>query len=849
MLLLERQSFVDELAQRRKQAAGGAGQAVFVCGEAGIGKTALVSAFLAETQADATVVRAYCDPLTTPHALGPVFEIWSQLCREDAAELSRERLFGALFAQLQQSGAPCIVLIEDLHWADEATLDFVRYLSRRLAHWRILLIGTFRDDEAGPAHPLTRAIGDLTGAHVSRIKLAPLSLQAVNQLASTVGKDGARVYEITGGNAFFVRELLSAPPGSVPATVRDSMSARLARCSSEARHISEYVALTPGRMESDLLTQLLGPSQAAVDECVERGILTHDRGALSFRHELARRAVEDTVAPARARQRHAEIMSVLIERGADIARVVHHALGARDENALLRYAPEAGRRAATVGAHREAAAFFAAALEFVVRLPTRERVDLYERHAYECYLTSQIRAAVDSSFKALALWGELQEARAEGRTLRFLSRLHWFLGDRASATKFALQAIELHERFPPDRDLAMAYSNRAQLAMLSGRENEAIDFGSRAVQIARKLGDVEIESHALNNMGTARLGVDDETGRPELERALALALEHDLHEHAARAYVNLATSAVRSQTVERAERYLRDGLAYCDERDLDSWTHYLQSYQARFDLDRGQWVQAGQLATLLVNSAGSNTISRIPGLVVLAQVRMRRGEPGVAELLDDALAAALPTEELQRIGRVAAARAEYAWLRGDLTACARETQVGLDAAKGHDDRWLVGELLFWKSRAAPGIDAPLGTPPAYEAAIRGDWRRSAEEFARLRMPFEQAMMLLHGDATALTQAQLIIEQLGAEPLRARLADAQRSIQRTARGTNNPHGLTNRELEILRLLATGCTNAELAQKLFVSTKTVDHHVSAVLGKLQVRSRAQAVTVAHELGLMG
>lgn len=416
------------------------------------------------------------------------------------------------------------------------------------------------------------------------------------------------------------------------------------------------------------------------------------------------------------------------------------------------------------------------------------------RRGGECYLTSQIRAAVESSFQVLTLLRQLGEEQAQGRTLRFLSRLHWFLGDRASAERFAREAIDIHERFAPDRDRAMAYSNRAQLAMLSGRDSEAIEYGTRAAQIARELGDPEVESHALNNMGTARLHSDDESGRSDLQRALELALHHDLHEHAARAYVNLATLAVRAQQVELAASYLRDGLAYCDERDLDSWTHYLQSYQARFDLDRGDWERAARLSSSLVQSAGSSAIARIPALVVLAQVRMRRGDPGVAELLDDALRVAMPTGELQRIGRVAAARAEYAWLRGDLPACAQEVERGLHAAVDNRDRWMLGELSFWKSLSASPVELSAETPMPYHAAIAGDWKTSADEFAALQMPFEQAIVLLQGDATAIAQAREIIDRLGAGSLRARLAQADRATLRGARSGGNPFGLTNRELE-------------------------------------------------------
>lgn len=846
MTLLERDTAFVELTRLRALAEAGNGQVVFVCGEAGIGKTALLTEFLSTTTTDG-VLRGYCDPLTTPSALGPVSEIWGQLSGAEP-DPNRDRLFAAICSRLQQSGALTTVVIEDLHWADEATFDFVRYLGRRIAHTRCLMLATFRDDEVGAAHPLSRAIGDLSGGHVSRLQLRPLSLAAVVELAAHSGRDAARVFAVSGGNPFFVRELLSAPLGSVPATVRDSMLARLARCSASARELSEYVALSPGRMALELLRRLLGPSQNAIDEAIERGILTHDRLGLAYRHELARRAVEDSLPPARAQELNARILAALLELQGELGRIVHHARRAHDPESVLQYAPQAGRQAASVGAHREAAAHYAAALDFADRLERSSRVELYERHAYECYLTNQIDTAVASATRALELWRELGDRQAQGRTLRFLSRQQWFLGDRGNAERHALEAIAMHEAFPPDRDLAMAYSNRAQLAMLAGRVGEAVEFGERAVGIARSFGDVEIESHALNNIGAALLSTGDEQGRARLERSLAMAIEHDLHEHAARAYVNLATSAIASHDVERATRYLRDGIAYCEERDLDAWTSYLKVYRARFRLDRGEWAEAAREAELMLATSGSSAITRIPAQVVLAQVRMRRGEPGVDALLDEALASALPTGELQRIGRVCVARAEHAWYQRDLDALRSEAELGLKYAEGHRDVWMTGELLWLKSRVGP-VDAPGDVAGPYSLAIGGDWRAAAAEFERCGMPYEQAVMLLRGDADGISRAAAIIERLGAVALLPELESA----RRVAAGRNGPitypHGLTKREVEVLRLLGHGHTNAELADKLCLSTKTVDHHVSAILGKLQVRSRAHAVAAAHDLGLIG
>jgi len=193
------------------------------------------------------------------------------------------------------------VVLEDLHWADEATLDFVRFLGRRIQRTRCLLIATYRDDELAPTHLLRSVLGELTGQHASRIHLSALSLSAVEELSRGTRHDAGRVYEVTGGNPFFVRELLSAPTDAVPGTVRDAVLARLLQCSAAAREVAELVSLLPGRTEPWLVRTILGDVGAAADEAVMRGLLRYHDQTLAFRHELGRLAVESTT-PAHARK-------------------------------------------------------------------------------------------------------------------------------------------------------------------------------------------------------------------------------------------------------------------------------------------------------------------------------------------------------------------------------------------------------------------------------------------------------------------------------------------------------------------------------------------------------------------
>jgi AAA ATPase domain/Transcriptional regulatory protein, C terminal len=423
--LLERGEFIQQLDEKLARTRTGTGQAVFISGEAGVGKSALLGAFFARVPSGSVVARGYCDALSPPRALGPVLELLSRLGLKSLSEIeaghSREAVFNEVLARLRVVEEETIVVLEDLHWADEASLDFVRFLGRRIGQTRAILLTTHRDDEVGSGHPLRRVLGDLGGEHLTRMRLPPLSPAAVNALARRKDRDGARLYALTGGNAFLVTELLSSPGEEVPATVQDSLIARLSRCSPAAQRACELVALSPGGLDLRLVAKLMSgednPS-GAIDEAVERGLLVHDRGSLTFRHELARRAVEEMQAPAKAAALHAHILALLETEHADVARLVHHARCAGDAAAVYRHAPVAGARAAAVGAHREAVAHFAATLAVADQGNQMSTVEFLERHAYECYLTSHIPEAITSQERAWAIRRTLPWPTAIGRNSR-----------------------------------------------------------------------------------------------------------------------------------------------------------------------------------------------------------------------------------------------------------------------------------------------------------------------------------------------------------------------------------------------------------------------------------------------
>jgi DNA-binding CsgD family transcriptional regulator/tetratricopeptide (TPR) repeat protein len=859
MELLERQAQLEELARHLREAGTSAGKIAFVSGEAGAGKSALVEQFAQQVARATRVAWGHCDALQTSRVLGPVNEVVAGLSMLPGATrevgLSREQLFSRLLERFSAPNPVSLVVLEDLHWADEATLDFVRFLGRRIQRTRCLLVGTYRDDELDPTHLLRSVLGELTGRHTARIQVPALSLSAVEQLAQGTPRSADHVYQVTAGNPFFVRELLSAPIDTVPETVRDAVLARLMLCSAAAREVAELVSLLPGRTEPWITRAILSDVGAAADEAVARGLLRYHEESLAFRHELGRLAVESTIPRAHARARHQSILRALIEHRADLSRLVHHAFHAQDVKAVLEYAPCAAQQAAEAGAHREAAAHLATALHHRDSLSASERAHLYELHATECDITNQVSASIDSGTRALALWRELGDVAAQARVLLLLAFPYWKAGQKGLADRRVHEAIALLETLPPTRDLAMAFSTRSQLAMTSDHIEEALEFGQRALDLAALFGDNVVRAHALNNVGCALMNSGNQAGAAKLEESLAVALEHNLQRHAGRAYANLVSTSVRQHRADLTMRYLAEGIEYCEVHEVQDGLNYTRAYGAHFELNRGNWEKAAGVATDLIEHRTLAIAQRIPALVVLGLVRARRGDPGVDPLLDEAARLGLQTGELQRIGRVSATRAEVAWYRGELALVAREAAVGMKAAAGHWDPWIQGELAYWGSRADRLLTVTTNLAQPYSLMIAGDWEAAGEAWQQLGHPYERALALADGPQEALFESLAILEQLGAGPLaaivRQRLRElGVRGIPRGPRASTrgNPAGLTSREVQVLRLLVQGHTNTELAHRLHVSTKTVDHHVSAILEKLDVHSRTEAVAAAFGLGIV-
>jgi DNA-binding CsgD family transcriptional regulator/tetratricopeptide (TPR) repeat protein len=852
MQLLEREQNLATLETWLDGAIHASGCVALIAGEAGIGKTALLQAF-AQRQSHVRVLWGACDALITPRPLAPLHDIARQTLGQLATTLRSgarpELIFTAALDEFEQKS---LVVIEDVHWADGATLDLLKYLGRRIHRTHSMLAVTYRDDEFGPQHPLRLVIGDLPRASTHRISLAPLSETAVTQLAKCAGRTATGLHSVTGGNPFFVTEVLANTADTVPPTVRDAVLARAGRLWPAARQIAELVCLVPGKTEPWLLDPITHPTEAALESCLGAGMLQHRDSSLAFRHELARRALEDTVPDARRQQLHAEVLKVLAARpDVAAARLAHHADGARNAQQVLRYAPLAAAQASSVGSHREAAAHYQAALRYADDIEAIERARLLEELSYECYLTGDNERAFEARRSALEIWRALSLPLKEGDALRWLSRLFWFMGNNAQADDHCGKAIAALSSLPPGPELAMAYCNRADLAMEAHEVDTAIESARRALELAERLANTEILCDALGTLGITRLIIGDTAGWADLRRALQLALAAGLQEHVARTYSALAAMAVSRRQYEHASGYMQAGLAYCEEHEFDWVRTYMLAYRARMRFEQGDWNAASEDVEAVLRSPRTPAITRIPVLRTLAHLRVRRGDPDADGAMQQARALAGPTPVPQRAGMLAVVCAEAAWLADDRQGVIREVQPVYELTRRQRDPRMNGELAAWLWRVGALTEPLTDIAEPYAAEMSGDWRGAAAAWHALGCPYEYACLLAwHGTDADQRLALAILEQLGAAPA-AQLLRRQmrvRGVRRIPRGSRpstrrHPLGLTRREAEILGLLADGLRSSSIAQRLFVSPKTVEHHVSAILAKLGVSSRTEAVAFAH------
>ena len=851
--LLERDEALATLQSRWQAAGAGRGHMVWLTGEAGIGKTSLLRA-LASSVGTARLWWGACDALQTPHPLAPLHDMardaqpgWRPLLADSAA---RAALFEAVLEDLRSSRTPTLLVFEDLHWADDATLDLLLFLGRRVMRAPCLILGSFRDDEIGLAHPLRRVLAGLPPDCSSRLVLNRLTPSAVDALARRAMRAPEGLHAATQGNPFFVTELLrQGGERAVPASVQDLVLARLARLSPSARDIVRLAAIVPARVEGELVEALLRPDAAALEECLDSGLLASSEGSLAFRHELARVAVEEAMPLMQRVSLHAAMLAALESwPGVSLARRVHHALHARDAKAVQRLAPQAAELACARGAHREAAAQFRLALDFAA--DDEQRSVWLNSYATECQLTDQLDEATAARQQLGNLLRAAGDVEGQAANLSQLALVHVLALRNAEAEVASRAALALAEQLPSGPKRAACYRVEAQLRMLNRDCEAAVERAEQAIAMAREHDCREVLAAATGTLGTALTFLDYEAGCAKLQEALQLAQADGLHLIAANSYSNLGSASGEVMRLPEAHAYLLAAVAFAREHEIDFYHHYALAWLALCELHLGRCDEAAAHAHEALRQASKRSTSRVMALVALGRLRARRGDSGAMELLDEALELAQASGTLQRVAPVRAARAEAAWLAGDPARAAAEARAALPLARQHRHGWFVGELLSWLPTSELVRVEPCAEPHAL--LLQGDWRAAAARWEALACPYEQARALSHGDPPAQREALERFEAMGAQAaarvLRSRLqAAGERDLPPGKRAStrSNPHQLTTREIETLTLLCQGLRNAEIAERLSRSVRTVDHHLAAIYGKLGVAGRGEAMEIGKQL----
>ncbi|MFP3899746.1 MAG: AAA family ATPase [Acidimicrobiia bacterium] len=765
--LVERADAMEQMSSALAAAATGSGRIMCVAGEAGIGKTALVRWMVEAFSRRAVVLVGACDDLATPRPLAPVRDVSDGFRAEGMpldGDLGGEALLAAARALADERGRPVVIVLEDLHWADDGTLDIVRYVARRIRSSPLLLVLTYREEALQLGHPLRSVLGLLRGPDVSRVALEPLTAEGVADLAAGTALDPHELFAVTGGNPFFVSELLAGGSGAVPQSVRDAVLARLAQLPADAVAALRRLSIVPGRVERWLATELVDGDERSLATAEAAGMLAGTGPHVWFRHELARRAVGETLTSFECLRWHRRAAELLRERTADPSRVMHHAIASDDARLVIEVGPEAAGAAAAAGAHRQAVEHLHEVLRHRESLPRALVASLLVQQASSLYLLNRFgesqRAAEEAVEAARALGDPTALARAEITRARTVL---WARGPNASrlAARRALDVLGPHGdpelRAIAHADLARALGELTTVGSVAEGCEEAVAEAGEALALAQELGRADLEGYALMYLGCERLALGDEAGAEDLDSAIRALRCFPRTELAVRACVNASGAAYRAARFDEAERYVEVGLQLGKDAEFASGEYRLALTRASVRFSRGRWLQARRELEALVGQGGEPGIMGPLARSVLARLVARQGEhAAAATVLEPALDAAAGSDEVRLVGPVTIARVELAWLAGRGDDLVHLAEPVLAAP------WMPGsvvsraELCRYLQRAGHAVAGPAGAPEPWRTGLAGDWRTAAGLWAARDEPYEQALELVSGDDRSAADAGITI---------------------------------------------------------------------------------------------
>ena len=776
-----------ELTDRSLDAArGGSGRLLLLAGEAGIGKSRLLGT-IARRAGIAGIPRlaAAAFPGDVELAGGLLLDLARDLGRHaepagapEAGRRLETRLVGDdradgegdahrrrrllvldvvdLLAGLPSDG-PLVILLEDIHWADDLSLEVLAQLARRLGDLPVLVVATYRSDEVFGRVPMrewrTRL---LTGRLADEVQLPRLTAGEIATMAGAVlgqatpvPADIVEALELrSDGIPLHVEEFLAAldpvdPSGgrlrtqTVPATLAEAVIRRAESLSPEERKVADAAAIVGREFDLPLLAEVTGLDEAVVDaalrDLVDRHFIVRTSGdeRFDFRHALIRDALHDAVPDTVRHDLHRRIAIAATGRpeiGGEAFLSMHYA-GARMGPEAYRLARSAGRRAAGLSSHREAVELFDRVLRFtpVDAAPEERAANLADYAAESAALDDNV--AADEAYRTAR---SLLEAAGDPVGAAALSGPHvavrHLLGDdletRVAMLSDSLAAIDAAGAPAVDATRASLEAALAAAYMLDRRLDEAIEHGERATSIARELGDVTADINASTTLGATFVfaGRMDEGWRL-LEAAVERARELGMEVEAARGFRMIATSASVLVEYDRAAAWLREGLEYARRVELWNHHHYMAGHLAHVSWATGDWDLARALAEQALADGRGGITTRITCLHVLGFVALGRGEwPDAGAFLEEARELGQRMAELQRLAPARWGLAELALQEGDHATAARLSEEALVASERVRDAAYAFPFLVTGTRAQLG----LGDPHAAEQWVERVTARLAD---------------------------------------------------------------------------------------------------------------------------
>lgn len=858
MHLIERENMMVMLQQHLKKVSDEEGHCILISGEAGIGKTALMKEFCKQQKLSGNVFWGSCDDLFTPRPLGPLYDVLWQITKKSRSnglsEKSRTELFIDFFQEIDALEGVVIVVFEDIHWADNGTLDFIQYAVRRIEQLSCLFILTFRENEMNLKPSLRNMLGQLPPDSYSKFELLPLSKPAVIEMATSKGFNGEEVFGISGGNPFYVNEILASYSPGIPEKIKNSILAVFYQQKTGVKNAWEIWSIIPDGLEVELVPKL--KSSTDLENCFALDIIRVKDAKVVFKHEIYRRTIEETLNPIRKIELNKKMLELFLdifEGNGQIERILHFAKHASERQLVVKYATLVARKAASAGSHQEAAKLWCTAIEYYEGNNTLPLTDLYERYIDECFLDGQIQEAIAYTQNVLEIRTKSAASDQMVACLCLLCRLWWIEGNSIRTGDFAKQALEYAgTQGVSTSATAMAYGTFADVGARAGTQAECLLWAERAFQMTKDTDNEEVLCRVMMVKGNVQIAqyASAEQAIEVLKQSLDKALSTSNFQLTGYAFLNLAGNAIRIKNYELAESTLVAGIRYCETQGLSFWNACLLSWKARLSLETGNWPEARSISDYLLKNESHPSIIKATALAVLGRILIRQKEDGIG-LLQEAKRIAMDGLDLHAIFFSINALLEYEWLNDSQvidTDDIMQVSALIQSSGTYEEQV---EFSFWMMKASRKFQ--LADQDNSDIHAKLD---CATVFNRqATYPYEQALILFNGSEDDKRNAVSIAQKLMATAVCEKMQQEMRSlgIKNIPRGIRsstraNAALLTEREMEILTLLKGELQNKEIASQLFISAKTVDHHISNILVKLDTNSRHKAVAEAMRMGIL-